>query len=238
MRWQLALLCALATATPASAVTMSFDFGNNARLTNLSGWNDVFHASGSPTDTLFVVVDENGNAVPGVTLVETDPFYIVGQPSQGGSESPSGAAAGFPVDATDDYYFGHTGAFGGGDDNPTGGFKLTGLDQNLAYDFTFFSSRTGVNDNRETAFSVTGANVGSGVIATSNNDSEVLSLNGITPDGNSEISIAVMAGPNNDNGNGFYYINLMQVSTAIPEPTTGLLLALAGGFAAFGRRRR
>ncbi|QEG37461.1 PEP-CTERM sorting domain-containing protein [Bythopirellula goksoeyrii] len=237
MRWQLTLLCVLATATPASALTMSFDFGNNARLTNLPGWNDVFHASGSPTDTLFVVNDSNGNPVPGVTLVETDPFYIVGQPSQGGSESPSGAAAGFPVDATDDYYFGHTGAFGGGDDNPTGGFKLTGLNQSLAYDFTFFSSRTGVNDNRETAFSVTGANNGSGVTATSNNNSEVLPINGIMPDTNGEISIVVSAGANNDNGNGFYYINLMQVS-AIPEPATGLLLALAGGFAAFGRRHR
>lgn len=237
MRWQLTLLCVLATATPASALTMSFDFGNNARLTNLPGWNDVFHANGSPTDTLFVVNDSNGNPVPGVTLVETDPFYIVGQPSQGGSESPSGAAAGFPVDATDDYYFGHTGAFGGGDDNPTGGFKLTGLNQSLAYDFTFFSSRTGVTNNRETAFSVTGANNGSGVTATSNNNSEVLPINGIMPDTNGEISIVVSAGANNDDGNGFYYINLMQVS-AIPEPATGLLLALAGGFAAFGRRRR
>jgi len=238
MKFLLSLSISLVLASSVSATTMSFDFGNTARTTADLGWNNVTHASGSPTDTLFVVFDENGDAVPGVTLVETDPFYIVGQPSQGGSEAPAGDAAGFPVDATDDYYFGHTGAFGGGEDNQTGGFKLTGLDQNQAYDFTFFSSRTGVGDNRETAFSVTGDNNASGVAPTSDNHTEVLVLSGILPDANSEISISVMAGPNNDNGNGFYYVNLMQVSTAIPEPATGLLLALAGGAAVVVRRRR
>jgi len=216
---------------------MSFDFGNNARTTSDTGWNNVIHDSGAGSPTLFVVFDENGNAVPDVTFVETDEFFIVGQPSQGGSESPEGAAVGFPVDATDDYYFGHTGPFAGGDDNPTGGFKLTGLNQSQAYDFTFFSSRTGVNDNRETAYSVTGANVGGGALAASDNHSEVLSIPGIMPDANSEISVVVSAGPNNDNGNGFYYINLMQVRT-IPEPATGLLFVLALGVATAQRRRR
>ncbi|TWT72709.1 hypothetical protein Pla123a_40080 [Posidoniimonas polymericola] len=237
MIWRLSLLACLAIATPAAATTMNFDFGNNGRQTNVPGWNNVVHDNGSPSPTLFVVFDDTGVAVPGVTLEETDEFYIVGQPSQGGSESPAGDAAGLPVDATDDYYFGHSGAFGGGDDNPTGGFKLTGLDQNLAYDFLFFSSRTGVNDNRETAFSVTGSNVGSGLTATSNNDSEVLTISGIMPDANSEIAISVSAGPNNDNGNGFYYVNLMQVSTAVPEPASGLLIALSGGLTALRRRR-
>lgn len=237
MRWQLAWLCALAAATPASAVTMNFDFGNINRQTADTGWNNITHANGAPTDPLFVVVDENGDPVPGVTFVETDEFYIVGQPSQIGSENPSGDAAGFPVDATDDYYFGHTGAFGGGDDNQTGGFKLTGLNQSLSYDFTFFSARNGVNDNRETLFSVTGANNGSGVAVTSNNDSQVLNVNGIFPDANSEISVVVSAGPNNDNGNGFFYINLMSVTDGVPEPASGLLLVLATGLAAVGRRR-
>ncbi len=237
MRWRIALLCVLVAASPATAVTMSFDFGNNLRQTMVTGWNNVVHDNGSPSPTVFVV-DENGAPVPGVTLVVTDEFYIVGQSSQGGSDSPSGDAAGFPVDATVDYYFGHSGPFGGGADNPTGGFKLTGLDVNLPYDFTFFSSRVGVKDNRETAFSVTGNNVGSGTIATSSNDSEVLSINSIMPEPNGEISVSVSAGANNDNGNGFYYINLMQVSTVVPEPATGLLLALAGGFFVLGRRRR
>lgn len=225
-------------ASSASATTMNFDFGNIARQTADTGWNNVVYAHPAPPTPLFVVLDSNGDAVPGVTLEVTDQFFINGQPSQGGAESPAGDAAGFPVDATDDYFFGHTGAFAGNESTPTGAFKLTGLDQSQAYDFTFFSSRNGVNDNRETAFDVTGANSGSGVAVTSNNQSEVLNINGIFPDANDEISVLVQAGPNNDNGNGFYYVNLMQVSTAIPEPATGLLFALAGGVAVVARRYR
>lgn len=238
MKWQLTLLCCFAVATPAAATTMNFDFGNSGQQTLDSGWNNVLYPNPDPAPPLFAVNDSDGNVVPGVTLEVVDQFFINGPPSQLGSESPSGDAAAFPVSATDDYFFGHTGAFAGGPDNQTGGFKLTGLDQGLAYDFTFFSARNGVNDSRETAYSVTGANSDSGLLEAANNNSNVLNINGITPDGNSEIYVEVSAGPGNTNGLQFYYINLMQVSTQVPEPATGLLFAFAGILAALGRRRR
>lgn len=238
MKWNIALVCALVAPAPAGATTMLFDFGNTAQQTLTPGWNNVIYPDPDPAPPLFVVFDSNGDAVPGVTLEVVDQFFINGPPSQLGSESPSGDAAGFPVSATDDYFFGHTGAFAGGADNQTGGFKLTGLDAGTAYDFTFFSARTGVGDLRETAYSVTGANSGNGLLEAANNNSEVLNIGGILPDANNEIYVEVSAGPNNNNGARFYYVNLMQVSTAIPEPATGLLIAMAGGLALQMTRRR
>lgn len=236
------VLCATVSST-ASAVTMRFDFGNNARQTADVGWNNVVYANPDPPIPLFVVIDSNGIAVPGVTLEVTDQFFINGQPSQGGTENPMGDAAGYPVDATDDYFFGHTGAFAGNESTPTGGFKLTGLDQSESYDFTFLSARTNVGDLRETSYSVTGANSASGVLEAANNNSEVLTFSGMIPDANNEIAVEVSAGPNNSNSNGlnFYYINLMEVSTsssAVPEPTSALLLLSAVGCCFAARRNR
>lgn len=236
MRWHLLGVLAICAAQPANATTLLFDFGNTGQQTELTGWNNVIYPNPEPAPTVDPVVDSTGAVVPGVTLEIPDQFFINGPPSQLGSESPAGDAAAFPVSATDDYFFGHTGAFAGGPDNSTGGLKLTGLDPSQAYDFTFFSARNGVNDSRETAYSVTGANAANGVLEAANNDSNVLVLDGIFPDGNNEISVGVSAGAGNTNGLEFYYINLMQVSTAIPEPSAAMLLTLAG-LAGTTRRR-
>ncbi|MDA7881337.1 PEP-CTERM sorting domain-containing protein [Akkermansiaceae bacterium] len=60
----------------------------------------------------------------------------------------------------------------------------------------------------------------------------------IEPDLNNEIFINVERGPNNDNGNGFFYFGLMQIdSRPIPEPSTSLIL-LAGAMTTLLRRRR
>lgn len=228
-----ALLVVACVAAPVGAQTMLFDFGNTGQQTLIGGWNNVIYANPDPPPPIDPVVDNNGNVVAGVTLEVVDQFFINGPPSQLGTESPSGDAAAYPVSATDDYFFGHSGDFAGATDNPTGGFKLTGLNQSIVYDFTFFSSRTGVGDLRETAFAVTGANSGSGLLEPANNDSNVLSIDGIAPDGNGEIYVEVSAGPGNTNGNAFYYINLMEVNAVVPEPATiglfatGLLLAVA-----------
>ncbi|CAL1151150.1 unnamed protein product [Cladocopium goreaui] len=215
-------------ASQASAASMQFDFGR----TNLQspfnpgtdGWNNIVPA----TTDLFAIFDENGAIVPGVSLSITDTFFQTGEPSSLGSESPSGDAAGYPVSATDDYFFGHSTAFAGADPNPYGEVTLRGLDPSQVYDFTFFSARNGIGDNRDTEFIVTGANSGSGVASTGNNDTEVVKILGIAPDGNNEISVGVQAGPDNNNTIGFFYINLMDVSVGIPEPTTGVLLAMGG----------
>ena len=225
-----AALCCALLAAPVSAETMLFDFGNTARQT-AGNWNNIVPA----TTDLFAVFDTDGGIVPGVTLAITDTFFQTGEPSQLGSEAPAGDAAGFPVDATDDYFFGHTGPFAGADDNPYGEVRLSGLNPATAYNFTFFSARNGVTDNRETMFTALGANSLSGVAVTSNNNTEVLRLDGVFPDTNGDIFVGVEAGPGNDNSNEFFYINLMQVD-AVPEPSAVMLALASAALTLSGRR--
>lgn len=226
-----AVLFTLVVAAPASATTLLFDFGRT-NLQTPGNWNNVVPA----TTTLFALFDSDGGIYGTAGLEITDTFFQTGEPSQLGSENPAGDAASYPVEATDDYFFGHTTPFAGADPNPLGQVKLFNLEADKSYNFTFFGSRQTVNDNRETAFAVDGANSLSGALAVSNNNTEVLRLDGITPDGNNEIFVSVSPGPNNDNSNGFYYIGLMQVDV-VPEPTS-LLLMLAGGMAVLTSRTR
>ncbi len=215
----------LAVVAPASATTLLFDFGRTDMQTN-PNWNNVVPA----TTELFALFDSIGNiystSAGQAGFAITDPFFQTGEPSRLGSEAPTGDASGYPVDATDDYFFGHTSAFAGADPNPVGEVKLTNLEPGQPYDFTFFASRQTVNDIRDAEYTVTGANTDSGVLNASNNNDTVLRIPGILPDANNEIFVSVTKGPNNNNGTTeFYYIGLMQVD-AIPEPST-LLLALA-----------
>lgn len=219
MKALITTLCIFALALPASANTFLIDFGRTDLQTN-PGWNNVVPA----TTTLFSLLDST-NTFTAVGLEITDQFFQTGEPSQLGSEAPVGDAAGYPVSATDDYFFGHTTPFAGADPNPLGQLKLFNLDPSLRYNFTFFASRQIVTDTRDASYAVTGANSASGVLNASNNNSEVLRLNGIIPDGNNEIFVDVTPGPNNDNSNGFYYIGLLEVNS-IPEPATLSLLSL------------
>lgn len=213
----------------ADANTLLFDFGRTDLQSN-PGWNNVVPA----TTTLFATFDST-NTLTSVGFEITDTFFQTGEPSQLGSEAPAGDAAGYPVSATDDYFFGHTTPFAGADANPLGQFKLFNLDPTKTYNFTFFASRQTVSDTRDASYAVTGGNNGAGVLNASNNNTEVLRINGITADGNNEIFVDVTPGPNNDNSNGFYYIGLMQVDI-VPEPASLSLLG-AAGLTLLGRRR-
>ena len=218
----------------ASATTVLFDFGRTDLQTN-PNWNNVVPA----TTTLFALFDSDGNLHGTAGFEITDVFFHTGEPSQLGSEAPVGDAASYPVSATDDYFFGHITPFAGADANPLGQFKLFNLDANSFYSFTFFASRQTVSDIRDASYTVRGDNSGSVVLNASNNNSEVVRVDDIIPDGNGEIFVDVEVGPQNDNGNGFYYIGLMQVDIRpIPEPTTLALFGLAAATLAGGRRRR
>lgn len=239
MKTLLVACCAvLLAAAPSVAETMLFDFGRTTLQSpqppNVPTWNNVVPA----TTQLFALFNSDGGIVPGASLEITDTFFQTGEPSQGGAETPSGDAAGYPVSATDDYFFGHAVPFAGAEANPYGEVTLSGLDPTQAYDFKFFSSRTGINDNRETQFSVIGASTSTGVAVTSNNQTEVLSFVGIMPDANGDIAVGVEVGPNHDlAAQSFYYINLMEVSTSIPEPTSAAILIVSGLIFAAKRRR-
>lgn len=234
MKSVLPMVCSLLITSAAPAATLLFDFGADDRDT-AGNWNNVLHT----TAALAIVVDDVGNTLPGVGLQFVDRFFENVAPSQLGTEAPTGDASAYPVSATDDYLFGHTGSFAGESDNSITQFKLLGLSPGAAYSFTFFASRTGVNDNREARYTVTGATSGSVLLNPSNNDSEVARVSLIEPNESNEILVRVEAGPGNDNGSRFYYLGVMQVDTRpIPEPSAPLMIATFSMIALLRRSRQ
>ncbi|RAV30648.1 hypothetical protein DN748_02200 [Sinomicrobium soli] len=88
---------------------------------------------------------------------------------------------------------------------------LSGLDTGKTYKFCFFGARSGVSDNRETRYTVSGANEEAVSLQTAGNSSETACTDEISPDAQGKIVIDITAGDNNNNGNGFFYLNAMQI---------------------------
>lgn len=134
--------------------------------------------------------------------------YAMSITSRFNGENQSGAFTnllGLPGEVTVD-------AFWSNRDNPQSQVTLYRLNPSQQYQFHFFGSRNGVSDNRETTYSVRGVNEGSASLNAANNNSKVVSVNGIQPNPDGTVDVLVSAGPNNSNGDKFYYINTMIVS--------------------------
>ncbi len=186
-----------------------FDFGASEAPTNDDPnhtWNNVTQSVGCSDDgrlAALVTVDDVPTAMDLVTIRRFN----------GANTNGTLASTVFPADATRDSLFGNTETFSGlADVFPS--FKLTGLDPLLTYDFTFYASRMGVRDNRETGYAVVGANSGFAALNPSGNDDEFVTVTGIEPDEAGEITIDLAPTANNANGNHFTYLGLMKV-----EPT-------------------
>jgi hypothetical protein len=115
----------------------------------------------------------------------------------------------FPINATRDSLFGM---------NATPGFKLTGLNPEKVYSFTFYASRVGPADNRETQYTVTGATSGSAVLNPVNNVDGSVSVTGIEPDSSFEITIELSPTANNNNPDKFIYLGLLRVEAGPSDP--------------------
>ena len=138
----------------------------------------------------------------------TNTGYAMSITSRFNSENQSGAftnTLGLPGDVTVD-------AFWSNRDNPESIVTIYRLNPSQQYQFHFFGSRNGVSDNRETTYTVRGLNEGSGSLDTSNNNSKVVSVNGIQPYPDGTVDVVVTAGPNNNNGDKYYYMNAMIVT--------------------------
>ena len=90
--------------------------------------------------------------------------------------------------------------------------KIKGLDKTKKYKFSFFASRMAVNDNRETAFVLKGSAEKTLTLNATKNTSMTVRFDEVEPDLNGEILITVKPGANNDNTNGFFYINALKIS--------------------------
>ena len=104
-------------------------------------------------------------------------------------------------------------AFFGGNANPRAEIKISRLNRNAYYDLSFFGSRRDVGDNRETAYTVKGRYDAQTVYQNSSNNGSVISTVGkVRPNENGEIVITINAGPNNNNGSKYFYLNIMAIT--------------------------
>ncbi|WP_163324762.1 GDSL-type esterase/lipase family protein [Draconibacterium mangrovi] len=180
--------------------TVNVDFGGPAMVSGVD-WNNIFTYY-----TSIVNLTNSELGTTGMSLKIHDSFNGV---NTSGTRTPD-ASSEFDTLATGDSFYGNTGAFGGKTE-PTGGITLYGLNPNIEYKFTFFASRMGVNDNRETKYQVVGKTTDEVLLNTTKNTSEFAMVENILPDGDS-IVINVSPGPNNTNSLGFYYLGLMRIN--------------------------
>lgn len=195
-----------------------FDFGAAATPTVFGPppgdpenyWNNVLEAIGaSPLGQLSNIVT-TANLPTDIGLEILNRFNAA---------NPNGttASALFPPTATQDSLYGNTESFNGASDIfPS--FKLTHLNTNRTYSFTFYASRLGVSDNRETGYTVSGQNSGVAVLNVANNVDATASVAAIVPDASGAITISLAPTANNNNANHFTYLGVLRMD-AVPEQT-------------------
>lgn len=206
------------------------DFGATGRTTGAATdpnnvWNDVTTAIGSTDTGSLANLVKTGGGATSISLQMISRF-------NGANENGTELSSLWAPTATRDSLFGNIEPFSGlGNVTPI--FKLAGLDQNTAYQFTLFASRQGVGDIRETRYTLTGAGVQEKDLNASNNIDEVVVFENVFPDPAGEVRIALTPSPNNDNANHFIYLGVLQLdwsSTPTPRPTLSNPVVAAGSF--------
>lgn len=214
------LILFLLAAVPALVFSQQFcyvDFGENGSLSS-GNWNNVVATTRNQSGIVVNLNNDTG-ASTGITLTVDDSFDLT---NNAGTTSPS-ASIPFPASSTRDSFFGSTQNFNN-NTNPTGGFTLSGLDPSKYYSFTIFASRTGVTDNRETQYVITGATATNTTVYlnTSNNTALTVDAFNIQPTAAGTITLVASPGPNNNNSTGFYYLGAMKlVISDTPWSNTG-----------------
>jgi|GEM_PF-1549657 len=179
--------------------TVNIDFGSSLSTGN---WNNMNNATG---DTINNLINAQGQKT-GYSICINDAFTGI---NTAGTTLPSETLI-FPSTATSDSFFGSVGAHSGIIE-PTGGFALSGLSTSKSYTFTFFSSRTGVTDDRETMYIVSGNTIDTVYLDAANNVSNVATVSSMIPSEDGTITISVGPGPNNSNSSKYYFIGAISI---------------------------
>lgn len=198
--------------------SLLIDFGDAAFTSGpaapaSTAWNNVGSVATSNTGSMANLRSTAGVAT-GLGLQMVSRF-------NGANESGTTSSTLFPASATRDSLFGNTETFGGLS-NITPIFKLTGLAVAASYRFTFYASRTGATDNRQTRYMLTGATSATADLNAANNIDQVATIASIQPDANGAITIALTPGPSNNNMQRFTYLGVLKVEAVNPTGPTFL----------------
>lgn len=234
----------VALAFSAQAVDAA-SIGVNIGDTDVTNWNKVYTAGNAPypTQTIDNLVYLEDGSPSGISLQAggfggfnlAGPGGTVSGLTYPGLEDPSAASAYFPTAVATSAGYGHpVRRSNNANTYPEILVTLSNLDPGSLYQFTFFSSRVAVSDNRETRFTVTGATVDITDLDASSNYSNIAQTGFIAPDANNQIVVSVTAGPGNNSVDGEYdtrwfHFNGMHIEVVpVPEPASLSALALGG----------
>lgn len=223
--WQQVVAPLLADAPFDSADSWRIDFGPSSQVV-APGWNNVGVEIGTdPAGVLTGLVSTGGEA--GTVNLEMQSAF------NASNDQGTQAAALFPANATRDSLFGNTEDFGG-KSNVLPRFRLTGLNPALVYRLTFYASRTGVTDNRQTLYTVAGATTATTLLNASENVNGVAIVDAIAPDAQHGITISLTAGPANNSPNHFTYLGVLKIDGGAPPPADTAAPVLLSGIARSG----
>ena len=216
---------ALAAFAPgAMAQTYLIDFGASGTPTSHGEapgdpslyWNNVPDSVGASATGVVSNFVTTANLPSGIGLAIVKPF-------NGANENGTTESTLYPLNATRDSLYGNTEAWNNLTDVfPS--FKLTGLDPATVYNLTFYASRNGVGDNRETAYTVEGASTATVALDPANNTDNSVSLSDVKADANGEVTISLAPSENNNNSYHFTYLGVLKLEAIPPQTPIGFTL--------------
>lgn len=214
--WQQVIEPVLIAASAPVGGTFLFDFGAATTPVGfgpppddpVNYWNNV-GAIGTAT---------NGELQNLVTVLNerTAMGFSVVSRFNGVNEAGTVASTIYPLNATRDSLYGNTEAFNNLS-NIFPSFKLTGLNTQSTVSLSFYASRGGATDNRETGYTVQGANSGFAALNVANNVDGVAVVTDIVPNDAGEITVSLAPTENNNNANHFTYLGVMKVDVVPPQ---------------------
>ena len=186
----------------AQTETIYIDFGGESTQ-SAAPWNNITNPiSGS----IYNLVNSNSVSA-GIGIAITNDFFGSGSP---GTSSPN-ASLNFPSEATNDFFYGDN-------SNNSASLLLKNLVIGKDYTLSFFASRNGVADNRETLYTVIGATTQSVSLNVSNNNDNVVTI-AFKAKADGTAIINVTKGINNNNSSGFFYLGVIKLEYATNVPT-------------------
>ncbi|WOO40740.1 Ig-like domain-containing protein [Rubellicoccus peritrichatus] len=180
------------TVVASGSYTILADFGDKNILAP-GNWNHLTH---EVTGLVENAIDDLGN-VTGVRIEIEVPF-------SGRNSGGTTVAGGYPVEAKQDSVFTTAKA------NSPSVIKLSGLNPNQTFDFTFFGSRN-AGGNRLTFYQINGQFVS---LETALNENDTEELTGIVPSSSGEVFIEVYASVDST----YSYLGLIEITTDAGVP--------------------
>lgn len=186
---------------PTGLVKLNF----GADQTSDPAWNDITPSLRTHTS----ILDSNMNPT-GILVTFTGEF---GGSNRNGATYTTTKML-MPLEVSQSALWGYAaGKFGGGGPRQNATIRLSHLNPQLKYEFTFFSSRDKCQDFRQTSFIVQGEDTEAETIQSANNSKETAVVKHVRPTADGQVTITVIPGSYNTSPNQFYYLNAMTIKT-------------------------